>query len=134
MQLTPAVFKHRGACSLDEPQPKFLLATIRSPGCTFFTKSGSISAIAWLASSCASKEFRYLAGMITSVSTLSPYLKTCPFALIPCHPLSQDLRYSLQSRWLPQLQETPDRSENPHVPYVRQSCGSSWKHISLLPP
>ena len=27
---TPAVFKHNGACSLEEPQPKFLLATIIS--------------------------------------------------------------------------------------------------------
>ena len=77
-----------GACSLEEPHPKFLLATIISPGCTLFTNSGSISAIAWLASSCASNEFRYLAGMITSVSTLSPYLKTCPKAFIICHLLS----------------------------------------------
>ena len=50
------VFKQSGACSLDDPHPKFLFATIISPDCTFFTKSGSISAIAWLASSCASKE------------------------------------------------------------------------------
>ena len=36
----------------------------------------------WVASSDGSEEFRYLAGIITSVSTLSPYLKTVPFAFI----------------------------------------------------
>ena len=34
------------------------------------------------ASSAGSEEFKYLAGMITSVSTLSPYLNTVPFAFI----------------------------------------------------
>ena len=41
-------------------------------------------------------EFRYLAGIITSVSTLSPYLNTFPSALIICHLLSPDLRCILQ--------------------------------------
>ena len=49
-----------------------------------------ISTIAWLANSFPSKEFKYLAGMITSVSTLSPYLNTCPNAFIICHLLSLD--------------------------------------------
>ena len=44
--LVPAVFKHRGACSLEEPQPKFFPATIISPDSTVLAKSGSISTIA----------------------------------------------------------------------------------------
>ena len=39
--------------------------------------------------------------MITSVSTLSPYLNTFPNAFIICHLLSLDLQYILQSRSLP---------------------------------
>ena len=34
-----------GACSLEEPHPKFLLATMMSPFCTLFTNSLSISSI-----------------------------------------------------------------------------------------
>ncbi len=71
-----------GACSRDEPHPKFLFATIISPFWTRFTKSGSISSIQLLASSAGSDELRYLAGIITSVSTLSPYLWTMPQAFI----------------------------------------------------
>ena len=52
------------------------------PDCTLFTNSLSISSIQCFASSLPSGEFKYLAGMITSVSTLSPYLNTCPFAFI----------------------------------------------------
>ena len=55
-----------------------------------------------------SNEFRYLAGIITSVSTLSPYLKTCPCALMPLHLPSPDLQYILQSHSplpLPEMQD-----------------------------
>jgi uncharacterized protein YabE (DUF348 family) len=69
-----------GACSLEEPHPKFFAATMISPSCTFFTKSISMSSIQCVASSFGSDEFRYLAGMMTSVSTLSPYLNTLPLA------------------------------------------------------
>ncbi len=31
-QLTPAALMQRGACSRDEPQPKFVVATMMSPG------------------------------------------------------------------------------------------------------
>ena len=118
------VAKMAARAELINPHPKFLFATIRSPGCTLFTNSGSISAIAWLASSCASKEFRYLAGMITSVSTLSPYLNTCPFAaFIICHLLSLDLRCILRSHLLLLLPVMPDKSENLHVPFFPQSYG-----------
>ena len=44
-QLTPAALIEIGACSLEDPQPKFLLATIMSPSFTFFTKSLSMSSI-----------------------------------------------------------------------------------------
>ena len=79
-QLTPDALMEIGACSREEPHPNFLLATIISPTCTFFTKSLSISSIQCVASSFGSEEFKYLAGMITSVSTLSPYLNTLPCA------------------------------------------------------
>ena len=38
---TPSAFKTPGACSLEEPQPKFSPPTTKSPGFTFFAKSGS---------------------------------------------------------------------------------------------
>ena len=38
--------------------------------------------VSTFANSLASNEFKYLAGIITSVSTLSPYFKTLPFAFI----------------------------------------------------
>ncbi len=40
-QDTPAYFSARGACSLDDPHPKLLFATITSPFCAFFEKSGA---------------------------------------------------------------------------------------------
>ena len=67
----PAVLMHRGACSREEPQPKFQPPTITSPGCTRCTKFLSMSSMQWAASSWAFWVFRYRAGMITSVSTLS---------------------------------------------------------------
>ena len=72
----PLVLMHRGACSREEPQPKFQPPTITSPGWTLRTKSLSMSSMQWEASSLASWVFRYRAGMMTSVSTLSGYLKT----------------------------------------------------------
>ena len=85
IQLMPLSLSTRGACSRLEPQPKFSPATRMSPGQTFFVKSGSISSIACRASSCLSDIFRYRAGIITSVSTLSPNLCTVPFAFIVCY-------------------------------------------------
>ena len=38
---TPKAFSTPGACSLEEPQPKFSPPTTKSPGFTFFAKSGS---------------------------------------------------------------------------------------------
>ena len=81
-QETCEAFRAMGACSRDEPQPKFLPATTTSPGFTFFTKSLSMSSMQWLASSAWEAVFRYRAGMITSVFTSSPYLCTVPFAFI----------------------------------------------------
>ena len=78
----PAVLMHSGACSREEPQPKFQPPTMMSPSFTFLTKSLSMSSMQWLASSLASCVFRWRAGMMTSVSTLSGYLKTEPFAFI----------------------------------------------------
>ncbi len=72
----PLVLMHSGACSREEPQPKFHPPTITSPGRTFLTKSLSISSMQWAASSLASWVLRWRAGMMTSVSTLSGYLKT----------------------------------------------------------
>ena len=81
-QEIPEALMAIGACSLEDPQPKFLFATIISPGFTRLTKPASISSIHFFASSFGSEEFRYLAGIITSVSTLSPYLCTVPNAFI----------------------------------------------------
>src|SRR3990167_9714431 len=50
-QETPAALIAMGACSLDEPQPKFFPATMISPGLTFFAKRGSASSMQWLARS-----------------------------------------------------------------------------------
>jgi hypothetical protein len=38
---TPNAFRTPGACSLEDPQPKFSPPTTKSPGFTFFAKSGS---------------------------------------------------------------------------------------------
>ena len=81
-QEIPAVLMASGACSRLEPQPKFRVATMMSPSFTFDTKSASISSIQWAASSFASEVLRYRAGIMTSVSTLSPYLNTCPCAFM----------------------------------------------------
>ena len=50
-QLIPEALMAIGACSRDEPQPKFSPATMMSPAFTFLTKPASISSIQWLASS-----------------------------------------------------------------------------------
>ena len=55
-----------------DPQPKFLSATMMSPLFTLRMKPRSKSSMQWLASSFGSLVLRYRAGMITSVSTLSP--------------------------------------------------------------
>src|SRR5659263_86812 len=78
----PDCLSAMGACSREEPQPKFLPPTIMSPGFTLFIKSLSISSMQCKASSLGSVVLRYLAGIITSVSTLSPYFITFPFAFI----------------------------------------------------
>ena len=73
-QLTPLALMASGACSRDDPQPKFSPATIMSPGLTLPAKEGSMSSMQCRASSAASVVFRYRAGMMTSVSTLLPNL------------------------------------------------------------
>src|SRR5574344_286980 len=67
-----------GACSLELPHPKFAPATIISPCFTSDTKLVSISSKQCVASSFGSEVFKYRAGIITSVSTLSPYLQQFP--------------------------------------------------------
>ena len=64
----------RGACSREEPQPKLAPATMMSPGSTVEAKLASMSSMQWEARDFSSGALRYRAGMITSVSTLSPYL------------------------------------------------------------
>ena len=72
--LTPQALMARGACSREEPQPKLAPATMMSPGSTVEAKLVSMSSIQWEARDFSSGALRYRAGMITSVSTLSPYL------------------------------------------------------------
>src|SRR3972149_8115703 len=81
-QETPAAFMAMGACSLDEPQPKFLALTMISPGFIFFRKSLSASSMQCFASSAGSDVLRYLAGMIASVSISAPNLWALPFSFI----------------------------------------------------
>src|SRR3970282_2583699 len=78
----PAVFMAMGACSLEEPQPKFLSATIMSPSFIFFTNSGSASSMQCFASSFGSDVFKYLAGIIWSVSTSAPNFHALPLNFI----------------------------------------------------
>ncbi len=46
---TPAALRQAAACSRDEPQPKFLPATMTSPGRAAAANPGSRSSIACLA-------------------------------------------------------------------------------------
>ncbi len=52
-QETPAPRRAIGACSREEPQPKFAFATITSPARTILAKFGSRSSIACLPNSSA---------------------------------------------------------------------------------
>ncbi len=65
---TPNAFKTPGACSLDEPQPKFSPPTTKYPGFTFFAKSGSNDSNAWPFISSRFGRSRYCDAMIWSVS------------------------------------------------------------------
>ena len=65
---TPSAFKTPGACSLEEPQPKFSPPTTKSPGFTFFAKSGSNDSNVWLFISSKFGRSRYWDAMIWSVS------------------------------------------------------------------
>src|SRR4030042_3045394 len=67
-----------GACSREEPHPKFFPATMMSPGATFDANEASMSSMQCEASSAGSEVFRYRAGMMTSVSTSSPYFHALP--------------------------------------------------------
>ena len=71
--------------------------------------------------------------------TLSPNLKTCPFAAFICFSsfinLTQRVRKSFRLRhWLLPPQGLPDKPRNPHDPYVLQSYGWWWKHSALRLP
>src|SRR5512139_2596030 len=77
-----------GACSREEPHPKFFPATMKSPGRTPAAYSLSMSSMQCFASSAGSEVLRYRAGMITSVSTSSPYFQAFPFSSILVAPLS----------------------------------------------
>ena len=71
---TPQALMARGACSREEPQPKLLPATTMSPSSTQEANLSSMSSMQWEARDFSSGAFKYRAGIITSVSTLSPYL------------------------------------------------------------
>ena len=55
---TPEALMAIGACSREEPQPKFLPPTMMSPALTSFAKVSSMSTMQCEASSFGSKEFR----------------------------------------------------------------------------
>src|SRR5574337_946349 len=81
-QAIPLAFMAIGACSRDEPQPKFLSATMMSPGRTFEAKEASSSSMQCFASSFGSEVFKYLAGIILSVSMSGPNFQTLPLNFI----------------------------------------------------
>src|SRR5512139_2331330 len=81
-----------GACSRDDPHPKFLPATMKSPFDTFDANGGSMSSMQCRASSAGSEVFRYRAGMMTSVSTSSPYFHALPFNSMPSAPSGEFVR------------------------------------------
>src|SRR5271169_1670253 len=82
-QDTPAALIAIGACSRDDPQPKFFSATMMSPGFIFFMKSGVVeSSMQCFASSLGSDVFRYLAGTIASVSISAPNFHALPLNFI----------------------------------------------------
>src|SRR3970040_59311 len=72
-----------GACSREDPHPKFFPATRKSPGDTYDATAESISSMQCRASSAGSEVFRYRAGMMTSVSTSSPYFHAFPLSCMP---------------------------------------------------
>ena len=85
-------------------------------------------------------ENNILAGIITSVSTLSPYLNTFPNAFIfPASPPSSTVRaltapkFCRSPRWPPQRPGSPDKFQNLHVPCAPQNCGWSWIPLSRPP-
>ena len=57
-QETPAALMATGACSREEPQPKFSSATTMSPGCTRVVNVVSRSSKQWRASSAGSEVLR----------------------------------------------------------------------------
>src|SRR5512132_455352 len=71
-----------GACSREEPHPKFFPATMKSPGATFDANEASMSSMQCEASSAGLEVFRYRAGMMTSVSTSSPYFHALPLSVM----------------------------------------------------
>jgi len=76
--LIPASLMASGACSRDEPQPKFLPAIRMSPEETDAAKSGLTSIKQLFVSSDPSEILRYLAGIIRSVSMSLPNFQTFP--------------------------------------------------------
>src|ERR671935_2124258 len=76
----PAYFKATGACSLLDPPPKFLPATIKSPLVIFLGKSGSMPYIAYFAISYGSFVLLLnLNGIIISVLMSSPKTHAFPY-------------------------------------------------------
>jgi hypothetical protein len=71
-QEMPHALMAMGACSREEPQPKFVAATMMSPAETRVLKSGSMFSMQCSARREGSDTLRYLAGMIASVSTSAP--------------------------------------------------------------
>src|SRR5512143_591984 len=82
-QDTPAALIAIGACSREDPHPKFFSATMMSPGFIFSMNSGLVeSSMQCLASSFGSEVLRYRAGMIASVSTSAPNFQALPLNFI----------------------------------------------------
>ena len=78
-QETPDNFMMAGACSLDEPSPKFLPPITKSPFPTFEANCGSASSRTCFANSLRSDlRWKYLPGAIRSVDISSPNFHAFP--------------------------------------------------------
>ncbi len=81
MALTPAILITSGACSRDDPSPKLLPPTTKSPSFTFFAKLTSASSrTCWASSGRLLRRWAYRPGMIWSVEMPSPNLWALPLS------------------------------------------------------
>ena len=138
----PAALRAMGACSREEPQPKFSPATMMLAGLdAAAAKPGLTSSMQCAASTSGSVVFRYRAGMISSVFTSLP--KTYAVPLEAAHPSFRPLppgsprlprgRHPACNRARRRRGRGGEVDLARAVPHAaRRSCGSSWTRTARL--